>query len=295
MAKTIDLTIGIPTYNGAERLPKLLDKIRQQSQTENILWEVIVVDNKSNDKTAEIVKDYQSNWLESVPLRYILEPKQGAAFARKRAVKEAAGELIGFLDDDNIPTSNWIAAAYSFGQNYPQAGAYSGIIHGEFEVEPPEIFQKIKPYLSIREHGLISQLFKPENLRLPTTAALVVRKQAWVESIPISLSLKGRINGSILGGEDYEILLYLHKAGWEIWYNPAMETYHQIPKWRLEKDYLLKLARGCGLATCQLLMINAKNWQIPLIFMSTLLGNLRRVIRQYFRYRKQLSMVYIKL
>ncbi|MGB3514560.1 MAG: hormogonium polysaccharide biosynthesis glycosyltransferase HpsE [Microcoleaceae cyanobacterium] len=289
MAKPIDFTVAIPTYNGAERLPKLLDKIRQQNQTEDISWEVIIVDNNSSDKTAEVIKYYQSNWLESVPLKYFFEPKQGATFARQRAVKEAEAKLIGFLDDDNFPTSNWIATAYSFAQKYPQAGAYSGQIHGEFEVEPPENFKKIEQYLSIREHGLTAHLFEPENLRLPTTAALVVRKQAWVESIPISLSLKGRINGSMLGGEDYEILLYLHKAGWEIWYNPAMETYHQIPKWRLEKDYLLKLARGCGLATCQLLMINAQNWQKPLILIRTLLGNLKRIINYYIRYRGELK------
>ncbi|MDJ0555307.1 MAG: glycosyltransferase [Microcoleaceae cyanobacterium MO_207.B10] len=58
MTKPINLTIAIPTYNGGGRLPKLLDKIRQQHQTENIYWEVIVVDNNSSDNTAEIVKDY---------------------------------------------------------------------------------------------------------------------------------------------------------------------------------------------------------------------------------------------
>lgn len=88
MAKPIDFTVAIPTYNGADRLPKLLDKIRQQNQTENISWEVIVVDNNSNDHTAEVIKYYQSNWLESVPFKYCFEPKQGATFARQLAVKD---------------------------------------------------------------------------------------------------------------------------------------------------------------------------------------------------------------
>ncbi len=63
---------------------------------------MIVVDNNSTDITAEIVESYQPNWPQSVPLRYAFAPKQGAAFARQRAVEKAKGEFIGFLDDDNL-------------------------------------------------------------------------------------------------------------------------------------------------------------------------------------------------
>jgi hypothetical protein len=91
----------------------------------------------------------------------------------------------------------------------------------------------------------------------------------------------------MLGGEDYEPLLYMHKAGWEIWYNPALHTHHQIPRHRLERDYLLSVARACGLATCQLRLINATNWQKPIVIARTLLGNLRRVVGQFIKYRGQ--------
>ncbi len=47
----------------------------------------------------------------------------------KRAVKEAGGKLLGFLDDDNYPELSWVAAAYAFGQKYPKAGAYGSQIH----------------------------------------------------------------------------------------------------------------------------------------------------------------------
>jgi hypothetical protein len=57
-----------------------------------------------------------------------------------------------------------------------------------------------------------------------------------------------------------------------------MHTHHQIPHWRLERDYLLSIARGCGLATYQLRMINAKPVEKPIIFIRTILGNLRRVL-----------------
>lgn len=286
---SIDFTVAIPTYNGARRLPKLLEKLRQQTDLEQISWEIIVVDNNSSDNTAQVVQEYQGNWLVDVPLTYILEPEQGAAFARLRAVKEAQGELIGFLDDDNLPNPDWIAQAYTFAKNHPQAGALSGQIHGEFEVEPPENFQRIQAFLAIREHGSTPHQFEPQNLRLPPAASLVVRKKAWCESVPSRPRLTGKLPGVMIQGDDYEPLLYMYKVGWEIWYNPDLHTYHQIPHWRLERDYLLSISRGCGLATCQLRMVNAKPWQKPLIVIRNFFGSLRRVFWQFIKYRGELN------
>lgn len=285
----IAFTVAIPTYNGETRLPKVLERLRSQIGTEDISWEILIVDNNSSDSTAKVVEDYQANWLESVPLKYSFEPEQGAAFARQRAVREAKGEFVGFLDDDNLPTPDWVMQAYTFAQQYPKCGAFSGQIHGDFEVQPPENFKRIQGFLAIREHGSESHQFDPDNLRLPPAASLVVRKKAWCESVPSRPTLTGKLPGILVQGDDYEPLLYMHKAGWEIWYNPALHTYHQIPRQRLEKDYLIALARGCGLATCQLRFINAKAWQKPSIFLRTLLGNLRRVLLYLIKYRRQLK------
>lgn len=41
----VDFTIAIPTYNGASRLPKVLERLRSQFHTEQFSWEVVVVDN----------------------------------------------------------------------------------------------------------------------------------------------------------------------------------------------------------------------------------------------------------
>ena len=285
----VDLTVAIPTYNGESRLPKVLEKLRSQINTEQISWEILIVDNNSKDNTPKVIQDYQLNWPNHIPLRYCLEAEQGAAFARLLAVREAKGELIGFLDDDNLPAEDWVIQAYNFAKNYPKAGAFSGQIHGEFEVKPPENFARIQAFLAIREHGSNPHLFDPDNLRLPPAASLVVRKKAWSESVPNRPKLSGKLPGLMVQGDDYEPLLYIHKAGWEIWYHPDLHTYHQIPHWRLEKDYLLSISRGCGLATCQLRMINAQPWQKPFLVLRTLVGNARRILLHYIKYRRQLK------
>lgn len=285
----VDFTVAIPTYNGESRLPQLLERLRAQINTEQFSWEIIVVDNNSTDNTAKVIQDYQLSWSDTCPLRYYFEAEQGAAFARQRAIQEAKGDLIGFLDDDNLPDSDWVAAAYSFGQNHPQAGAYGGQIHGQFEVAPPEDFARIQSFLAIRERGTQPHQYDPDNLSLPPAAAVVVRKQAWLETVPSRPTLGGKAHGSMVQGDDYEPLLYMHKSGWEIWYNPAMHTHHQIPHWRLERDYLLSLIRGSSLCICQLRMINANNWQKPMIATKVLLGSLRRASLHLLKYRRQVN------
>ncbi len=285
----IDISVAIPVYNGAERLPKILDKLFSQTGVENLNWEIIIVDNNSSDNTKLVIENYQKISNYPYSLRYFLETQQGAAFARLRAVREAKGELVAFLDDDNLPESDWLITAYDFGFEYPNAGAWSGQIHGDYEVKPPKNFEKIQAFLAIREHGNQPLLFEPDNLILPPAAALVVRKQVWCENVPKTPILSGKLPGMFVQGDDYEPLLYIHHAGWQIWYNPAMHTYHQIPHWRLEKDYLLTLARGCGLCICQLRFINAKNWQKPILFFRTILGNFRRILGHLIKYQGKLK------
>jgi glycosyltransferase involved in cell wall biosynthesis len=280
-----DITVAIPTYNGENRIPMMLEKLRQQTNIEQISWEVLIVDNNSKDNTSKVIQEYQTNWNKNIPLRYSFEPEQGAAFARLRAVKEAKGELVAFLDDDNLPANDWLEQAYIFAQKYPQAGAFSGQIHGDFAAKPPENFTRIQAFLAIREHGSTPHKFEPEKLRLPPGAALVVRRQAWCESVPSRPKLTGKLPGLMIQGDDYEPLLYLHKAGWEIWYHPGLHSYHQIPDWRLEKDYLCSICRGCGLATCELLMINAENWQKPALMVRTVVGSLRRIVMHLIKYK----------
>ncbi|GAA6615693.1 hormogonium polysaccharide biosynthesis glycosyltransferase HpsE [Scytonema sp. NUACC26] len=289
MIQSLDFTVAIPTYNGASRLPELLERLQNQCNVENISWEVIIIDNNSTDDTANLIKNYQNNWQYLYSLNYYFEAQQGAGYARKRAVKEAKGKLIGFLDDDNFPVLNWVARAYTFAQKHPLAGAFSSQIHPEWEVEPPENFQRIAPFLAITERGDIPLLYEKHKKLLPPSAGLVVRKQAWLESVPSQTILTGRVTGNTLTGEDIEILSYIQKRGWEIWYNPEMEIYHRIPNWRLQKEYLIPFFRGIGLSRYVTRMITIKTWLKPLFFLAYIINDLRKILLHLLKYRWQVQ------
>ncbi|MEH1768286.1 MAG: hormogonium polysaccharide biosynthesis glycosyltransferase HpsE [Nostoc sp.] len=289
MTENLDFTVAIPTYNGESRLPELLERLQNQLHTENLSWEIIVVDNNSTDNTAKVVQAYQQNWQRPYPLKYCFEAQQGAAYARKRAVAEAKGRLIGFLDDDNYPVSNWVSAAYAFGEKHPKAGAYGSQIHPDWEVEPPENFQRIAPFLAITERGDLPLLYKPAKKLLPPSAGLVVRKQAWLESVPDKPILTGRVKGNMLTSEDLEMLSYIQKSGWEIWYNPEMEISHKIPKSRLQKDYLIPFFRGIGLSRHVTRMVNTKNVYRPVTLLSYMVNDLRKIALHLVKHRTKLK------
>jgi glycosyltransferase involved in cell wall biosynthesis len=285
MTNHIQFTVAIPTFNGGDRLPSLLEKLQKQINTENINWEILVVDNKSTDNTAQLVKSYQENWQYPFPLRYCLEKKQGAGFARKRAIQETQSPLIGFLDDDNFPYKKWVANAYSFALKHPNAGAFGSQIHPDWEVEPPINFKRITPFLAITERGNLPLLYEPKKKILPPAAGLVIRHQAWLESVPDECVLGGRTNGNMLTGEDLEVLAYIQKSGWEIWYNPEMEIYHQIPHWRLKREYLIPFFRGIGHSRFVTRMLGVKPWQRPLALVAFMINDLRKIAIHLIKYR----------
>ncbi|MEA5463861.1 hormogonium polysaccharide biosynthesis glycosyltransferase HpsE [Leptothoe sp. PORK10 BA2] len=275
----VDFTVVVPTYNGAQRLPQLLGALRSQVNTESIHWEILVVDNNSSDSTKQLIESYQAIWSGWPMLRYTFESQQGAAYARQRGMQDAVSEWVSFVDDDVIPSSDWVSTAYSFRDSQPQLGAYGGQIHPQFESDPPEDFKRIQSFLAIRERGDQPHLYDPENLVLPPSAAWVVCRQAWLDSVPTKPNLSGRVKGSMVQGDDYEPLIYMHLAGWKIWYNPDMHVSHQIPKGRLEPSYLVNLSRGCGLCVYSLRQIMAENlFQQLLLAAKITAGGLKRAL-----------------
>ncbi|MEM6252379.1 MAG: hormogonium polysaccharide biosynthesis glycosyltransferase HpsE [Cyanobacteria bacterium P01_D01_bin.156] len=279
-----DFTIAICTYNGAQRIPAVLDLLLQQVGTQSIRWEVFVVDNNSSDMTAEVVQQYQQNWPAETPLRYFFEKRQGAAYARQLAIKSAQSELVGFLDDDNLPHPTWVTAAYEFSQNHPHVGAYGSQIHGQFDCELPDDFERIRSFFALTQRGESAHVYQPRRRVLPPSAGLVVRRDAWLSNVPEQLILTGRHDEQMLTGEDLEAISHIRRGNWEIWHNPAMKVRHQIPSHRLQRSYLLSFFRGIGLSRHVTRMINVPLWQRPLAFWVYMANDLRKTLLHILTY-----------
>lgn len=97
----------ICTYNRADSLRVVLEDMLVQ-ETSGIAWELVVVDNNSNDRTREAVEAIISR--ASFPARYLFEPRQGKSFALNSGVSATQGEILAFTDDDMRVDSGWVRA-----------------------------------------------------------------------------------------------------------------------------------------------------------------------------------------
>ncbi|MBE7383910.1 MAG: glycosyltransferase family 2 protein [Leptolyngbya sp. SIO1E4] len=274
----LEFTVAICTYNGASRIPDVLECLRWQLKTENIQWEVIVVDNNSNDGTADIIQRYQKDWPYPGRLHYAFEPKQGAGYARQKAVSMARSPWIGFVDDDNLLSMVWVHEACQFARRHPRVGVFGSRIRGLFECDTPDNFERIAPFLAITDRGYTPLIYAPEKKVLPPGAGMVVRRDAWVQNVPDNPVLSGRAGGRMLTGEDLEAVLHIQRAGWEVWYNPAMQLDHKIPQHRLTRQYLISLMRGIGLSRHRTRMLSVPGWKRPAMFWVYGLNDIRKIM-----------------
>lgn len=90
------VSIIMPSYNTAKFISETIDSVLTQIYTN---WELIIVDDCSTDNTDEVVKSFLSD----DRIKYIKNEKNsGAAFSRNRALCEAKGKWIAFLDSDDV-------------------------------------------------------------------------------------------------------------------------------------------------------------------------------------------------
>lgn len=281
-----DFTIVIATYNGGDRIGAVLDHLRCQIGTSDLVWEIIVVDNNSIDNTADVVRQYQQDWPSNIPLRYEFEAQQGAGFARHHGTKAANSPLIGYLDDDNLPWINWVRSAYRFGLKHPNVGVFGSRIRGKFATAPPEHFERIAALLALTDRGPRPIPYRPEAKILPPGAGLVVRRQAWLDNVPDERTLTEKF-GEREAGEDLEVVLRIQQAGWAVWYNANMWMHHEIPGHRLTREYLVVLCRGIGLSRYHTRMLSFAPWQRPFMVLPYALNDMRKIVRHIVRYRQQ--------
>ena len=95
-------SIVIPTYNGALKIPSLLNALASQTCKD---FEVLVVIDGSTDNTYEIVSGHLSDFQHA---RIIQQPNKGRAATRNKGAREATGEIVIFLDDDVEPLNNLV-------------------------------------------------------------------------------------------------------------------------------------------------------------------------------------------
>ncbi|MEM9806258.1 MAG: hormogonium polysaccharide biosynthesis glycosyltransferase HpsE [Cyanobacteria bacterium P01_D01_bin.56] len=279
-----DFSVVVCTYNGERRLPALLERLRSQIIPQGLTWEILIVDNNSHDQTAQYIRSQPWSYPNGT-LRYLFEPRQGLAYARRCAIKNVSSDLVGFLDDDTLPSLDWVAQAYDFAQRHPQVGAYGSAIHGEYESQPPQGFERIASCLAVIQRG--DTPFQYSSGLLPAGAGMVIRRHAWLGCVPAEPALSGVCGTSLSAkGEDIETLSHIRQRGWPIWHNPSMRLTHVIPARRLRPAYLLSLFQSIGTSRYSLRRLRYRQWQRPMMMLLHGVNDLRKLLKHVVQTRQ---------
>jgi len=106
------VSIIIPTYNRARFLKEAIESVFNQTYLD---YELIVVDDGSEDNTKQIITRYKDR------LTYTDIPHQGVSKARNTGINLAQGEFICFLDSDDLWLPKKLEAQMDFFNSHPDA------------------------------------------------------------------------------------------------------------------------------------------------------------------------------
>ena len=110
---SIDVTILMPCHNEDQALPKVVGDIRAAMQATQYSYEILIVDDKSTDRSVEVA--------EELGCRVIRRPvRRGAGAARKTGILAAAGRIIVMLDADGTYAAEDIPKMLAFFPEYDQ-------------------------------------------------------------------------------------------------------------------------------------------------------------------------------
>lgn len=187
------VSVVIPAYNCAGYIGEALTSVFAQSYRP---IEVLVVDDGSTDRTAEVARGFAE-------VRYLRQENRGPSAARNHGIRLSDGDFIAFLDADDLWPADKLADQLALLQRYPEAGLAFGDMR-EFSAETgamPSMFERYhldEQYFGHREIA-VDAVEKLMHMNFIPTGAVLARKAA--------LSAAGLFDESRRLAEDWDLWL----------------------------------------------------------------------------------------
>jgi glycosyltransferase involved in cell wall biosynthesis len=214
----------------------LLDDLGNQNTGGLFTFSIVVVDNDRSESAQRVVEDFMA--ASPIPATYCVEPRQNIALARNKAIENAKGDLVAFIDDDEFPAEGWLRNLFMAYMAYNVAGVL-GPVKPYFEHEPPRWVRKGNFF----ERPTHITGYKIEKWEARTGNVLFVKTILDGVSEPF-LSAFGT------GGEDIDFFRrMIAKGDVFIWCDEAI-VYEVVPPERCTRKYLVRkaLLRGSNIA-----------------------------------------------
>lgn len=134
----MDISVVIPTYNRAEKLPGLLEAWGVVRDSTDCSFELIFSDDGSDDNSLSILRSCND-----LPITLLENDHGGASSARNHAIKQAAGNRLIFVGDDIYPEPGFIQKHYDLGKRYGDHVAILGSVDWHPDQKHPYLLDHI--------------------------------------------------------------------------------------------------------------------------------------------------------
>ncbi len=159
------ITVVIPTYNRANLIKDAIKTVFSQTYQK---FEIIIVDDGSEDNTSEVIKN-----LTDERIKYIYQKNSGVSSARNNGIKNAKGEYIAFLDSDDLWHPQKLEKQLSVLENNPNIGLVtSSSKYITFE----------KKFIKIKKHCAEGNILLNPDRVFCGTPTLLIRKNIFEKS-----------------------------------------------------------------------------------------------------------------
>lgn len=221
----------INTYKRPELLKKLLISINEQSLDKDISIEIIVVDNDTSQLGEKIIEEFKS--ILKFPIHYYIQPIKNISITRNKAVSEAVGDYILFIDDDEYAEPNWISNTVACLEKY-NADAVFGSVLSYFDDNTPDWIKS-------------NQMFQRQIQKTGTTPKYTRTGNCLIKA-EVLKSIEGPfdLQYGLTGGSDSHLFTILSKKGAKFIYCAESIVYEYVPPERANINWLLKRSIRTG-------------------------------------------------
>jgi glycosyltransferase involved in cell wall biosynthesis len=234
------LSVILPTFNRARSLQRAIDALLRQTAPPRD-YEIVVVDNNSNDGTAA--------WLaaiEDVRLRAVREERQGLSHARNAGLRHARGEYVAFTDDDVEVAPDWVATIVSALDARRDVDGVGGRVLPAWPGERPAWLTRSHwAPLALQDHGDEKRVFDQRTPIGLVGANVAFRRTVFDRTGPFAAEVQ-RVRDGIGSTEDHDLLARLYAGGGRMLYLPRMLALARVQADRCERTYHRRWHEGHG-------------------------------------------------
>jgi glycosyltransferase involved in cell wall biosynthesis len=241
----IQISAIICTYNRDTYLGAAIDSLLSQDLA--ALFEVIVVDNGSSDRTQEVVQQRASD----PRVKYVYEPTIGLSVARNTGAKNASAEVLAYLDDDAVASPQWLRSLYSAYQQNSQlaiAGGKVTLIWPPGVEQPKWLSPGLAANLGAYDLGDSDISIQKPGLT-PRGLNYSIRRQFLADVGGFDPHL-GRVGKNLLSNEELQMTELALQRGWEVYYLPKATVAHHVAPERLKPSWFLNRGWWQGISEC---------------------------------------------